>query len=155
MALTAAQSVARTYITGSTDSYTFQGATNTVAGWYNLGADNAVLAAMNDPAFGAEHSKTAPVAELNGDAILAAVAATGDWSQMAPVMGQFNALVQRVPVTATLFAAIDSTLSTYTAALAAFQPLKTTAATVWQSIVGSASAPNFSQSDLTAIRNEP
>ena len=160
MALTAAQSAAKTYLTTSADVYTFQGTPDAVADWYTLGADNAVIALMNDLAFGASLGVTASVPELEHSLVKRAIIDSADFDTMRAAPGVISSLqwaITENPVTkATLQSAGQKILgTTYPAAKAAVLALLTAAATKWQAINDTTGAPAFTQADLTAIRNEP
>lgn len=157
MPLTAAQTAAQTYITTSTDDYAFGGTTHTVSEWYTLGADNAVIAAMNDLAFGVSQSRTAAPASIDASTIKAAIAESADFGSMLAASGVMTALdwlISETPVPAARYASITAgPLDAYTNAKAAFTALTVVDATIWQALSNNASAPAFSQSDMTEIRN--
>jgi len=159
MALTAAQTAAKAFLTTSTANYTspIDQSVNTVSGWYTLGADNVVLELMNDLAFGVSLGLTAKVQSFNYVDIKDAIMGSTDFAAMQAAPGVLSALqwaISESPIPRKLLVQAGNQImgSTYPAAKAAVIALLTADASPWQDASDATDAPDFSQADLNAIR---
>lgn len=159
MALTAAQTAAKNFLTTSSASYLdpVNNKTQTVAQWYGSGADNVVIDIMNSTALGATLNLIAKVHEFNHAAIKEAIMESSDFDTMKAAPGVLTALqwaITENPVPrTTLISAGNRIMGTaYANAKAAVVALLTAPATPWQFASDNTGVASFTQTDLSAIR---
>lgn len=145
--------LAKDFLTGLVP-YTFGEDTKPLSEWYTLGADNACIAAMNDPALGTAQGKTVLRALIDGNKVVNAIVASDEFATMQPATcAQLQFAVSRGPLAATpeLVSGIARILAPFTGAPEAFQALTTRPSTVWESIAKEDGA-SFTQTEMSAVR---